>query len=67
MPKMPNPRKSRFRAALALAGLTATEWAEANDVTQAHLSQVLDGKRESRSLMEKVEAFTEKHLSGVAA
>lgn len=67
MPKLANPRKARFRAALALSEMTATEWAQFHGITQQHLSQVLDGKRESRSLVEKIEAFTEKKLATVAA
>lgn len=55
-------RKARFRAALALSGKTAETWAEENGITPSHLSQVLSGKRESRTLMEKVEAFTRKHI-----
>jgi hypothetical protein len=67
MPKTANNRKARFRAALALAGMTAEEWAEQQDVTPGHLSQVLAGKRESQTLIEKIEAFTKKHVAAVAA
>jgi len=67
MQKAPNPRKARFRAALALAEMTAADWAQEQGVTKAHLSQVLDGKRESLRLMEKIEAFSESHLAGAAA
>jgi len=66
MPKTDNPRKARFRAALALAGLTAKQWAEQQDITPSHLSQVLSGKHESRTLIEKVDAFTKKHVRQVA-
>ena len=67
---MPTPietRKARFRAALALARLTAEEWAEQNDVTPGHLSHVLAGKRESASLCEKIDAFARKFLKPAAA
>ena len=55
-------RKARFRAALALARLTAEQWARENDITPGHLSLVLSGDRPSLSLCEKIEEFTEKHL-----
>lgn len=56
-------RKARFRAALALTGLTAAEWAVRNGITAGHLSQVLAGKRESRSLEEKVDAFADRYIT----
>ncbi len=59
-------RKSRFRAALALSRMTAAEWAQANGVHPGHLSAVLAGKRESISLTEKIEAFTDKRLGAAA-
>lgn len=62
MQKPDNARKSRFRAALALAGLTAAAWAEQNGVTAGHLSQVLAGKHTSRALNEKIDAFTKKYM-----
>jgi hypothetical protein len=62
MPKADSRRKSRFRAALALAEKTAAQWAAENDITPGHLSQVLSGKKESRSLLEKVEAFTSRYI-----
>lgn len=66
MPKTRNARKARFRAALALAGLTAEEWAERNGITPGHLSQVLAGKRESRALTEKIDEFTQQHITAAA-
>ncbi len=66
MAKHRNPRKARFRAALALAGLTAEQWADQQGITAGHLSMVLTGKRESRALMEKIEQFTEQHISAAA-
>lgn len=62
MPKTKDTCKAHFQAALKLAGVTQKEWAEAHEVTPAHLWQVLTGKRESRTLMEKVESFTKKHV-----
>jgi transcriptional regulator with XRE-family HTH domain len=55
--------KRRFRAALALAGLTQTEWARRQRITQSHLSQVLDGKRISVSLAKKIDAFIARRLA----
>lgn len=59
-------RKARFMAALRIAGLTQTEWARENGVTQGHLSQVLSG-RESRKLTEKIDAFAAKQLERTVA
>lgn len=53
-------------AALRIARMTQAEWAKANDVTQGHLSQVLSGDRESRTLTAKIDAFAEKQLTAVA-
>lgn len=66
MTRQKESRKARFRAALALAGLTQESWAEREGVTPGHLSQVLAGKRESRTLMEKIEGFTRVHLRSAA-
>lgn len=61
-------RKARFRAALGLARMpSAAEWARQHGVTPGHLSQVLDGKRESQKLTGKIEAFIAKYLGGQAA
>lgn len=67
MPKATNTRKARFRAALALAEMLAKDWAEQNDVSESHLSQVLDGKRISKKLSDKVDAFARKWLKDAAA
>lgn len=60
-------RQSRFRAALALARMTIGEWVEANGVTRSHVYQVLRGDRKSASLVEKIDAFIDKHLGDRAA
>jgi transcriptional regulator with XRE-family HTH domain len=57
-----NFRKDRFRAALLLAGITGEEFAARHGITLGHLSHVLSGKRDSRSLIEKVEAFTKEQI-----
>lgn len=67
MQRTKDTRKARFRAALALAGLTAEQWAEREGITASHLSRVLAGERDSSRLLEKVDAFTEKHLKTAAA
>lgn len=67
MPRTANDRKARFRAALALTDMTAAEWAQEQGVTPSHLSQVLRGLRESKSLTEKIDAFAKKHVRTVAA
>jgi hypothetical protein len=62
MAKPKTSRKRRFRAALALAGMTARQWAAEQGVTDNHVHMVLAGTRESASLTEKVDAFIDKHL-----
>lgn len=54
----PERRRKRFKGALALAGLTMGQWAEQEGVTYGHLYQVLSGKRESMSLLARVDAFS---------
>lgn len=55
-------RKKRFKAARALAGITAKEWARSRGVTFQHLNEVLDGNRISPRLDAEVDAFVAKHL-----
>lgn len=55
-------RKARFRAALALARMTAKQWASDNGVTETHLYAVLKGTRDSATLTSKVDAFIAQHL-----
>jgi hypothetical protein len=62
MAKPKQTRKQLFRAALALAGMSAKKWCELNEVTDGHLWQVLRGERVSVSLTEKVDQFIDKHL-----
>ena len=58
-------RKERFKAALALARMKATDWCEENDVTPQHLARVLDPDedRDSHRLTQKVDEFIAKHLT----
>jgi transcriptional regulator with XRE-family HTH domain len=64
MQKTMASRKQRFRAALALAGLTAAEWAEKEVVSKEHLSRVLNGKQAgSMVLLAKIDEFTNKQLA----
>lgn len=48
-------RKARFKAALAVAGLTAKEFAAENGVTRTHLNCVLLGDRVSAPLNQKID------------
>lgn len=57
MPIVPELRKRKFRAALALKGLTAAEFAAMNGFTAQHLSYVLSGKRTSAPVLELVDRF----------
>jgi hypothetical protein len=59
-------RKARFRAALSLAGLTASAWAEREQITESYLSMILAGHRQNADVEQKIAAFTEKHLRIVA-
>ena len=63
MPKAKTSRKQLFRAALAIADLTASQWAEREKLTPEHLSLVLNGKRESAALNERIDTFVREHLS----
>lgn len=67
MAKAKTSRKQLFRAALAIAGLTAGQWAQREGITGNYLSQVLGGKLKSKRLDTKIDAFTEKHLSSASA
>lgn len=57
-------RRARFRAALGLAQLSASQWAAEHNVTAGHLSLVVCGKRESQRLTEKIDAFIAKQFAG---
>lgn len=59
-------RKRQFRKALALAEMTAAQWAEANDVGPTYLSRFLAGKTVSGPMSEAIDAFIAKHLRNVA-
>jgi hypothetical protein len=50
-------RKRKFKAALALTGLTAQQWAEQESVTRQHLNATLRDPGESKPLTEKIDAF----------
>lgn len=64
MPKSKPGRKALFRAALAVAGLTAKEWAAEAGVTAGWLSMILNEKDESITLTEKIDAFIAKQFDG---
>jgi transcriptional regulator with XRE-family HTH domain len=50
-------RKTRFRKALAASQLSQAAFARLNKLSPAHLSLVLNGKRESETLTAKIDAF----------
>lgn len=56
MARVDSSRKARFKAALARAGITQTDWAAQNGITPGHLGNTLRG-RESKSLEDKIDAF----------
>ncbi|MES2524016.1 MAG: hypothetical protein V4617_15020 [Gemmatimonadota bacterium] len=50
--------RSRFKTALAEAGLTMAAWAELNGWSRAHVVLVLAADRESEKVLDAVRAFT---------
>lgn len=58
-------RKARFRAALALARLTADQWAKAEKTDPAYLSRVLSGKVASQPMLDRIDAFTTRWLKQI--
>lgn len=63
MPTHKASRKQLFRAALSLSGLSAAQWAEREGITPEHLSYVLNDRRESRTLTEKIDQFANETLN----
>lgn len=55
-------RKALFRAALALTGLSAEQWAVANGVTGSAVSLNLNGLRSGSPLSEQIDAFIAEHV-----
>ncbi len=63
MVKARTSRKQLFRAALAIAGTTAAEWAEQNGYSTGHLSRVLNGKvTSSADLAALMDRFIAAHV-----
>jgi hypothetical protein len=62
MPKAKTSRKQLFRAALAIAGLSAGEWAEQQGITPQWLSMVLNSKADSITLNKKIDAFVKEWI-----
>lgn len=60
-------RKARFRAAVALARITAKDWCAEQDITEGHLYQVLRGDRPSPPLIAKIDAFIARQLGETEA
>ena len=67
MPKAKTTRKQLFRAALAVAGLTAEQWAVREGTTSGHLSMLLAEKRKNERITGRVDAFIKKHMAGHSA
>lgn len=61
----PDVRRKTFRAALALKETTQAEWAAEEGITEGHLSHVLAGRRPSKVLLTKVEAYIRKTFNEV--
>lgn len=62
MAKPNERRKKEFKAARALAGVTARQWAKSRNVSFHHLNEVLEGRRESPRLDAELDAFIQKYL-----
>lgn len=62
MPTPTNARKRQFRAALALAGMTAQQFAAEHQVSHGHLCAVARGDRDSEPLEQEIDRFIKKHL-----
>ena len=62
MPKVKTSRKQLFRAALAIAGQTVVQWAASEGLTPEHVSLVLNGRRESARLLDKIDAFVREKM-----
>lgn len=60
-------RKARFRAALALAGLSIAKWCELEGYTATHVHLYFAGRRDSQRLTDKIDRFIEQHLPSRAA
>jgi hypothetical protein len=58
--------KRRFLAALRIAGMTMSQWAAGQNVTQGYVSNVLAGRHISHRLDAEIAAFSDKHLRNVA-
>lgn len=59
MVKLTTTRKTRFQAALVLTGLTQGTWAAQTGVHRVYLNNVLNGRIQSATLTEKIDAFIE--------
>lgn len=62
MPSQRTTRKNRFKAALALAGKTAEQFARDNNVSPTQLHYIVAGERESAEVNAAIDALIEKHL-----
>lgn len=55
-------RRSRFLKALAARGMSQSAWARENGISKTQLSLVLNDKRESAKLTDKIDAFISEQL-----
>lgn len=56
-------RKQDFRIALAIAGQTASQWAEKRGITQPYLSMILSGVRSNAVIERKIDRFIRSKLN----
>ena len=64
---MTKDRKARFKAALALAGLSQKEYAENWGVTSNYVAMVIRGDRESADWLEQIDSYIAEQEKKAAA
>ena len=68
MPKAKTSRKQLFRAALAIAGMTAARWALSEGYSPEHISRCLSNEKlASAALIARIDEFTKEHVNRATA